>query len=315
MKKYLKQHLPIAYELYLDLKLFRDLYRIRKSNRRFYNLSDAEKKNMVSQQYQDRVGHPLDWDNLSTYTEKMQFAKLFDRDERKVLCSDKYLVRKWVAERIGESYLIPLVGVWDYPSKIDFSRLPEKFVIKTNHGSGDVFVIDNKTKLKKQQIREIKRKLTIALNQDYSCLFGELHYKDINPKVIAEKYVDPGSDSDLMDYKFMCFNGIPYFCMVYTGRGHKLKQYVYDMDWNLQNWGTAEYVQSIDAIKKPSNFDEMVLVAKKLSEGFSHVRVDLYDVNEQIYFGEMTFTNGAGLHRIKPIEADKMLGELWNLNC
>lgn len=270
-----------------------------------------EKMKTVASIYKKRIGRKLDWDNLKTYTEKMQWEKLFDENPLKVILSDKYLVRKWVADKIGNEYLIPLLGQWENPSIIDFDKLPNQFVLKTNCGSGDVIIIKDKEKLSSHDKSVIRAKLRYYMNYDFGITSYELHYSKIKPCIIAEKYIESG-ESDLPDYKFFCFDGIPYYCWVDKGRYTNHSRHVYDTNWNFQKWNQVYEIRNI-GIPKPENFETMLNIARKLSEGFSHVRVDLYNLNGKIYFGEMTFTNGSGFDLIHPYEADLHLGSLWKI--
>ena len=264
--------------------------------------------------YQKYTGNELDWNNLKRYTEKMQWEKLFNKDERKVQYSDKYLVRSWISEMIGEEYLIPLIGVWDNAYDIDFSCLPNSFVLKTNCGSGDIIIVKDKTKLKSKDIKTICAKLDYYANYDFGCAQCELHYSKIPPKIIAEELIlYPGDD--LPDYKFLCFDGEVKYCWVDVGRYHNHKRNVYDLNWNLQDWNQKDYGNYEKPINKPINFDKMVEIASLLSANFAHVRVDLYNIDGKIYFGEMTFTNGSGFEKIIPDNADYVLGQMWKLDC
>lgn len=263
--------------------------------------------------YKDRQGYDLDWNNLQTYSEKMQWEKLFDKDERKVVCADKYCVREWVKDKIGEEYLIPLLGVWDCAKDIDFSKLPDQFVLKTNCGSGDVVIVRDKSKISKRDIRGYRKKLEYFLNMKFGFNTCELHYNAIKPKIIAEKFIECNY-TDLPDYKFLCFSGKPYFCWVDIDRYHGHKRNVYNMNWELQEWHQFNYGISKEKIKKPENFEKMIEIATILSTGFPHVRVDLYNLDGKIFFGEMTFTNSSGFEPIEPKSADYMLGELWTVD-
>ena len=267
-------------------------------------------KKLNSILYKRAIGRTLKWSNLNAYTEKMQWAKFYDSTPIKTTLSDKYLVREWVAEKIGEQYLIPLLGVWDRFSDIQFDKLPNQFVLKTNHGRGSVIVVKDKTSL---NITEVGRNFNDWMSIDYAYATGfELQYSNINRKIIAEKYLETDL-GELQDYKFLCFDGKPYYCWVDLGRFGNHTRNVYDLNWELQPWNQYTYGNSANPIPKPKNFDKMVELATSLCQGFSHVRVDLYNVDGTIYFGEMTFTNGCGFDRIVPDEYDYTLGELWNI--
>lgn len=293
-------------------------YKIKKFQRKSF-IRKMKKKNLYelmeydADLFEKRHGYRLDWNNLSTYSEKMQWAKIFDKDPRKVLCTDKFEVRKWVSKKIGEDYLIPLIGTWDNAKNIDFNLLPNKCVLKTNCSSGDVIIIKNKNKLTNKEIRGYKEKLNYYLEMKFGFNTCEVHYNKIKPKIIAERFIESPHD-DLQDYKFLCFDGKPYFCWVDVGRYHDHKRNVYDLDWKLQNWHQFNYGTTDKPIKKPENFEKMVKLAEILASDFKHVRVDFYNVDGKIYFGEMTFTNSSGFERIEPQEADLMLGNLWNID-
>lgn len=304
MKQFVKKNIPFIYEIGLHLRRRKQIKEINRIKR----LSEREQLQLISQTYFKYIGHKLDWNCLRTYTEKMQYEKFYNVTQEKAILSDKYLVREWVASRIGEEYLIPLLGVWDNYNSIDFSVLPESFVLKTNHGSGSVLVVKDKHKLNNFYAR---LRINDWMETDYGYKNGlEKHYSLITPKIIAEKYLET-SEGDLQDYKFLCFDGKPYFCWVDKGRFTHHTRNVYDMDWNLQPWNQGHKGLYPDPIPMPQNFGQMKEIAKTLCQGFKHVRVDLYNVEGKIYFGEMTFTNGGGYDPIVPSEYDLMLGNLW----
>ena len=263
--------------------------------------------------YANRHGELLDWNDLQTYSEKMQWEKLFNHDEQKIICADKYRVRDWVKEKIGEEYLIPLIGVWDDANEIDFDKLPNQFVLKTNCSSGDVIIVKDKRKLTAKDIRGYRKKLNYFLHMQFGFNTCELHYNQMVPKIVAEAFIESTGD-ELPDYKFLCFDGKPYFCWVDIDRYHNHKRNVYNMAWELQDWHQYSYGISKKSVEKPDNFGKMVEVATTLCQGFPHVRVDLYNIDGKIYFGEMTFTNSSGFEKIEPKSADYMLGRLWKVD-
>lgn len=281
---------------------------------RIHSMSRERLMECAARQYRRKTGCTLDWNDLNTYNEKMQWAKLFDNDPRKTLCADKYAVREWVKERIGEEHLIPLLGRWTKVSDIDFDALPESFVLKTNHASRDAVIVRRKTLLTLADRLEIRRKLRYALRTDYGVRSFEMHYGGIEPCIIAEQLLVPadGGDDDLRDYKFICFDGKVHFCWVDLGRNGDHRRNIYDTRWQLQPW-TRDCRNADGEVACPENFDRMLDIAARLAEGFSHVRVDLYNVDGRIYFGEMTFTSGAGFPKVEPESANLMLGRLWNL--
>lgn len=274
-------------------------------------LSEDEQRKVLEAMYFERIGHHLDWDNLNTYTEKMQWEKFDHKDPIKTKLSDKYLVREWIKERIGEEYLIPLLGVWNDFDEINFDELPHSFVLKTNHGSGTNIIVKDKNYFNKRNAR-ICFKDWMRIDYAYNTGF-EMHYSDIDRKIIAEKYMET-EYGELQDYKFLCFDGIPYYCWVDMGRYSTHTRNVYDMNWELQEWNQAHYGIYKEPIPKPKNFELMVNLAKVLAVGFPHVRVDFYNIDGKVLFGEMTFTNGCGFDPIIPEKYDLVLGNLWKIN-
>lgn len=300
------------YEVYLKCKNNFELIQNRKLAKRIHSMSKQELEQYDARLYNQHTGRNLDWNNLQTYTEKMQYVKLFDNDHRKVVCTDKYAVRNWIKEKIGDKYLIPLIGCWDNYSDINFGELPEKFVMKTNKGNGDIVIVKNKSKMKLFEKMRMKRIINTALKKDFGARFCELHYGKIPPKIIVEELIGNEAE-DLYDYKFLCFHGEVKFCWVDVSRMTDHRRNIYDLNWNLQPW-KLYYENTDEPVKKPENFNEMVQIAKKLSEDFSHVRVDLYNVNGNIFFGELTFTSAAGFKNITPEKFDYALGDMWLLN-
>jgi len=307
MLKKLRQIFPHLYDYYCHIKMVHKAYAIDKLKQKPF----PELIKILERQYQKCIGHSLDWSNLVTYTEKMQWEKMYRRDPIKTQLTDKYAVRAWVAERIGEEYLVPLLGVWDKFEEIDFNKLPQQFVLKTNHGSGTNVIVKDKRQL---NLKRTKCIINDWMRIDFGYFTGfELHYSEIPRRIIAEKYLETDR-GELQDYKFLCFDGKTHYCWVDMGRYSTHTRNVYDLDWNLQPWNQAFYGVSKEPIPKPRNFEKMIELATVLSAGFSHVRVDLYNVDGRIYFGEMTFTNGSGLDPIVPQEYDRMLGDLWRID-
>ena len=302
----LKKKFP---KLYADYHHFQRRRLVRRT-RQMQNVPESKYPKIISKIYKKSMGHVLNWDDLQTYTEKMQWEKIFNKDPMKAVLADKYRVRDWVSTKIGDEYLIPLLGCWKSFDDIDFESLPNQFVLKTNHGNGTNLIVKDKTAL---NYREVKRTFDDWMEIDYAFTNSiQLHYKDIPRRIIAEKYLETDL-GELQDYKFLCFDGKPQFCWVDLGRFSKHTRTVFDMNWKLQPWTQASYGIADHEIEKPKNFDKMVELATILSKGFSHVRVDLYNVDGKIYFGEMTFTNGSGLDPIVPEKYDKILGSYWKL--
>lgn len=277
----------------------------------FRALSIEEIKRLDDELYYQYYGRHVNWEHPVAYTEKMQVEKILRRDPMKSLLTDKYRVREWVKERIGEEYLVPLAGVYDSAYDIDFDTLPEKFVIKTNAGSGDAMIVKDKSRLSAREIRRIRARMEFYLKNDFASCSYELHYSEIEPKLVVEHLIEC-DEEDVPDYKFICFDGKPHYCWVDKNRYHGHTRSIYDMDWNLQPW-TLKYENYDGIIDRPSNFGKMAEIAAKLAEGFRQVRVDLYSVNGRIRFGEMTFTSESGFGVITPYEMDVKLGDIWDL--
>lgn len=303
----LLKKMPAIYAYYQHLERRKVIRQINEKKK----LTWDDQLELIEKTYLERIGHPLDWNDLRTYTEKMQWAKMYDADPRKSVLSDKYAVREWVAETIGEEHLIPLLGCWDRFEDIDFDALPDQFVLKTNNGSGTNLIVKDKSKLNKKQV---KRLVKDWLDTDFAYYNPFEHqYTAIAPKIIAEQYMVTET-GDLPDYKFLCFGGKPYYCWVDLNRHTNHTCDFFDMDWNRQTWHKYRFRTSDKDVPKPENFDEMVRLVTQLCQGFSHVRVDVYDINGKIYFGEMTFTYASGYSRLTPDAADLMLGDLWDID-
>lgn len=261
--------------------------------------------------FYEHTGEQLDLDNPQTYNQKIQWLKLYDSTPVKARLSDKYQVREWIKEKIGEEYLIPLLGVWDNFDDIDFNKLPDKFALKCNHGSGYNIIVKDKSKL---DLAAVRRKVNTWMNEDYSFKSGfELQYTLIPRKIVIEQYIENKND-DLYDYKFWCFDGEVKYIEFISGRYTNQKKLAfYDINWQKQNFLSDRAVLDDDVIEKPGNFDLMVKLAETLSKGFNHVRVDFYDVNNKIYFGEMTFTTSSGVCPWQPKEEDLEFGKMIKL--
>ena len=207
--------------------------------------------------------------------------------------------------------MIPIYGVWERFDDIDFDKLPNQFVLKTNHGSATNIIVKDKSRL---NIAETRKKMNDYLQDDFAYYGFELHYAGIKPLIYAEQLLD-FDETGIEDYKFLCFDGKIHCFWVDFNRHTNHKRNMYDLEWNLLPWNQWHYGNYEDEFEKPSNFEEMVRVANELCKDFDHVRVDLYNVNGKIYFGELTFTNGGGYEPIYPREMDYELGGLWKLSC
>ena len=276
--------------------------------RRHERMTEDEIKEEICRLYKLYLGRNLDWTNLRRYTEKMQWKKVFHVEPSEKVVSDKYAVRKWVEEKIGAEYLIPMIGVWDRFEDIDFDSMPDRFVLKTTHASANIVIVKDKKQFDKKFSALM---FNLWLSVDYAYASFEMNYKGIPRRIIAEKFMQD-SKGELNDYKFMCFGGKPYCCWVDYDRFGNHTRDIFDMEWNLLPF-TEHFPSSGNPIGKPHNFDKMIELATILSKGFPHVRVDLYNIDGKIYFGELTFCESSGFCVIEPDEYDIKMGELWKL--
>ena len=253
-----------------------------------------------------RLNYPLNLSNPQTFNEKLQWLKLHDRNPKYTIMVDKIRVKEWVASKIGEQHIIPTLGVWEAPEDIDFDSLPNQFVLKCNHNSGiGVYVCKDKRLMnKKKVIKDLKK----GLQQNYYKEGREWPYKNVKPMVLAEKYMEDESGFELKDYKVFNFNGEPKIIEIDYDRFIGHKRHLYDVDWNKID-ATIEFPSDPDrSFEKPKVLDQLLSLARTLSEGIPHVRTDFYIVRDRIYFGEMTFFHGSGLEHITPLDFDKQMG-------
>ena len=239
------------------------------------------------------TGKRLHIDNPRSYNEKIQWLKLYDRRPIYTVFADKIAVRDYVKDVIGEKYLIPLLGIYNSFKSIHFSALPEDFVLKTNHDSGTVFMIhrDDCT------IKKIEKKIVAAMHKNYYRYGREWAYKDIKPMLLVEAQL---AAANLLDYKFFCFNGKVHYIQVDVDRQIKHRRNIYDREWNLLPV-TIKYKDAWDVqLPPPDNFTEMITIAEKLSAGYPHLRVDLYNICGEIFFGELTLYHGSGTEKFTP---------------
>ena len=259
-----------------------------------------------------RVGYPLNLDAPKTFNEKNQWLKLNYRKPEFIRMVDKYNAKKYVADIIGEEHIIPTIGVYNSVDEIDWNALPEQFVLKCTHDSGGVVICSDKSKL---NIAAAKRKLKQGLRKGFYYQGREWPYKNVQRKIIAEKYMVDESGVELKDYKFFCFDGVPKFLFVATDRlkeNEEVKFDFYDLEFNHLDVKNG-HPNSSRELSKPAGFDKLVEIASALSKDFPHLRVDLYDINGQIYFGELTFYHFSGFTPFVPLEWDYKFGEMITL--
>lgn len=283
------------------------------SNYRFLILSGFGKYNyLTDEEYLRRMfeaysGYKLDLNNPELFNEKIQWLKLYDRRSEYTMMVDKYRVKQYVADKIGEQYVIPTLGVWDSPEDIEFETLPDKFVLKCNHNSGlGMCICKDKSKL---NISKVKRNLYKGLKQNYYLTGREWPYKDVPRKIIAEKYMADGEETELKDYKVFNFDGEPRLIQVDYNRFSNHKRNLYSVDWEYIDAQIQYPKDSSVTIRKPDCLNEMLELAKKLSEGYPHVRTDFYIIEGKIYFGELTFYHGSGIEKFEPYKLEKQMGD------
>lgn len=271
-----------------------------------------------SEQYEDALkkwyhsvkGYSLDLEHPATFNEKIQWFKLHGVTPFISQLTDKYEVRNWIKEQIGEEYLVSIIGVWNSFDEIDIGSLPQQFVLKCTHGCAWNEIVNNKSLW---NVQAAKKRFDKWMKTNYAFRGGlQLQYKDIKPRIIAEQYLE-NVDGDLYDYKFWCFDGKVEFIMFLSERSTKLKMNNYDINWNLLPF-TYDHPNTEKQIAKPDKLTEMIKLAEKLSAGFPHVRVDLYQLNDgTIKFGEMTFTSGNGTCGWSNEDIDYKLGSLIHI--
>jgi hypothetical protein len=256
------------------------------------------------------LGYPLNLKNPKTFNEKLQWLKLYNRNPLYSQLVDKYEVRSFVADKIGKEHLIPLLGVWNRFDEIDFSKLPNAFVLKCTHDSGNVIICRDKSKFDKTAA---KKKIENSLKRNYYWAFREWPYKNVTPRIIAEQFMEVNPTIGLPDYKIFCFNGEPkiWFSITNRSNGDPKCDY-FDLDGNHLPFVQC-YKNSDVSIEKPSCLGKMFDFAKVLTADIPLCRVDFYEVEGQVYFGELTFFESGGFEPFCPSEWDYKLGKMIKL--
>ena len=255
----------------------------------------------------------LNFKNPKSFNEKLQWLKLYDRKNIYTTMVDKYEAKRYVAERIGEEYIIPTLGVWERVEDIDFDALPEKFVLKCTHDSGGLIVCRDKSKLDLEKTRKI---LSKSLKNDFYIEAREWPYKNVKRRIIAETYMeDETQKKGLVDYKFYCFDGKPRFLYISKGlEDHATASISFlNLDWTFADFQRSDYKGFDTLPEKPAGYETMLKLAEQLSAGSSFLRVDLYEIGGKIYFSELTFTPCGGTMQFAPVEWDDKIGEMLTL--
>lgn len=257
--------------------------------------------------YYTYMGKRLNIRNPKTYNEKLQWLKLYDHNPVYTKLVDKYEAKKYVADRIGEEYIIPTLGVWNRPEDIDFSTLPDKFVLKTTHDSGGIIIAD-------KYVGYDRKKINTFFNERLSRSTYEIQrewpYKNVPKRIIAEQYMEDDKTHELRDYKFFCFDGVVKAMFIATDRQSD-KPTAFDFFDPDFNWLDIRHGHPNAEIRpeKPINFELMKEISAKLSKGLPQVRVDLYEINGKVYFGELTFFHHGGIVPFDPEQWDRIFGD------
>lgn len=257
--------------------------------------------------YWAHFGKKLDLNNPKKFNEKLQWLKLYNRDPKQMNLVDKYEVKKYIADTIGEEYVIPTLGVYDNFEKIDFDMLPERFVLKCTHDSGSVYICHNKQSF---DIKAARNKINKKMKQNLFWYGREWPYKNLKPRIIAEQYMEDSKTSELRDYKFFCFDGEVKCFKVDYDRFKNHRANYYTPQGELMRFGEVVCPPDFDReINLPKMLDKMVGLANRLSAGHPFLRVDFYEVDDRVFFGELTFYPAAGFGPFSPEEWDYTLGE------
>lgn len=268
-------------------------------------------KFMVKILYRDVFGRKLNLDSPKTFNEKMQWLKLYNRKDIYTSYVDKFAVKDIVAKKIGKEYIIPTLKVYDSIDEISLSDLPNQFVLKCTHDSGTVVICSNKKEL---NVKESKDKLKKRMSENYFYRLREWPYKNVKPRIIAEEFINDGKEGQLKDYKFFCFNGRVKFLKIDFDRFSNHRANYYDLNMKLLPFGEVDFMPDRNHIeKKPQNFEKMLELAEVLSEGLPFIRVDFYNVDGKIYFGELTFFPASGLGKFTDEKWDVEIGNMLEL--
>ena len=287
------------------MSLLRRLIRRLERKGRFNSFSDKLYLKIMFWTY---MGKRLNLKDPKTFNEKLQWLKLHDRKPEYTRMVDKYEVKKYVAERIGEEYIIPTWGVWDRFEDVDLDSLPDQFVLKCTHDSGGLVICRDKAK---QNWDTAKGMIERSLKRNYYLHGREWPYKDVKPRIIAEQFMqDETQPNGLLDYKFYCFNGEPKLLYISEGlEDHSTAKISFlDLDWTFADFYRSDFRPFDHLPPKPNNYDQMLILAKELSAGIPFLRVDLYEINGKIYFSELTFSPCGGMMPFEPEQWNEKLG-------
>jgi hypothetical protein len=260
----------------------------------------------LRKEFREKMGYELNLDDPRTLSEKIQWLKIHYRDPFMAKCADKVAVRDYVAKMLGQEYLVPIYGIWEHVNDVNTEALPQKFVLKTSHASGQVIICSDKNQI---DWEDTLRKLQRWQHKNYYYTSGEWVYKDIKPRIICEKLLD----ENITDYKIQCFNGAPKILYVCVNRATQLQVSHFDLNFNILHTEQIKDTENVE-IQKPQCFDKMLKIAQTMAVGFPYVRVDLYESRGKVYFGELTFSPANGMRPYEPAKWDVIMGDLLDLS-
>jgi len=279
--------------------------------RQFYNKYFVSDEESITKRFKQKLGRDVVLNNPIKYNDKIQWLKLYWRDPLATLCADKYEVREFVKEQIGEKYLNELIEVYDSVDEIDIKKLPESFVLKGTHGSGYNIICKDKNKMDwKKEFKKMRR----WMRNNYYLQTREWVYKDIKPRIVCEKYLEEREVGELRDFKIFCFSGEPKIIQVDIGRFTDHKRNYYDLEWNLLDVEIEGDSDPFAQVPPPKSLHEMIRLSKVLSKDFPHVRVDFYEVRNKVIFGELTFFHFSGTINFEPDKYDEVFGQYLDLS-
>ncbi len=286
---------------------YRFLIRATSLGNTVFNTSKVSSEKFLRRMYRIKMGREPDLENPVTYTEKLQWLKLYDHNPAYTTMVDKFAVKQYVADKIGEEYVIPVLGVWESTKDIDFDSLPEQFVLKTTHDSGGIVICKDKSEF---DVAVAKEKLNRFLKRNYYAQNREWPYLNVPHRIIAEPYLEDSGCGELRDYKFFTFRGEPKVLYIAQGRGGDAPTVAdfFDMEFRHLPF-TIDHDMAPETPEKPANFELMKTLAAKLGAGTPQLRVDFYEVNGKVYFGEMTFFHCSGMAAFHPDSWDRTFGD------
>lgn len=275
------------------------------------NIIKVDDETFLKAMYKEKYHKDLNLENPITFNEKLQWLKLYDRKEIYTTMVDKYEAKKYVADIIGEEYIIPTIAIYDNFDEINFDKLPNQFVIKCTHDCGGVVIVKDKTKL---NIKDTKKKINKHLKRNYYYMGREWPYKNVKPRIIIEKYMCPNNKNFIEDYKFQTFNGKVAYSFVCTDRNDNVKYTFFDRNKIFIDVTQCGAPNDPKKAQLPQNYNKMVKLAEMLSKDTLALRVDFYEIEGRIYFGELTFFDSSGFGKFEPEEWDKKFGDMLDIS-